>query len=110
MTLLFFPNLRYLVNAQKQSKIFRDRPENPLKSAVYWSEYVIRHKGAPQLRSAARNLTDFQYHSVDVIVFLVAAFFAVLGLTMILVKLCCLKCRKQKTTKYDLESMNKKRA
>ncbi len=33
---------------------------------MYWTEYVLRHKGAPHLRSAARDLNFFQYYLLDV--------------------------------------------
>jgi len=39
----------------------------PAESVVYWTEYVIRHKGAPHLRSHALNLTWYQYFLLDII-------------------------------------------
>lgn len=39
--------------------------------AVYWVEYVIRHKGAPHLRTVAVELTWYQYLLLDVISFLI---------------------------------------
>lgn len=36
-------------------------------TAIFWTEYVIRHKGAPQLRSAAADLNFFQYLLLDVL-------------------------------------------
>lgn len=40
---------------------------SPQQSVVYWTEYVIRHKGAPHLKSQALNLTWYQYFLLDVI-------------------------------------------
>jgi glucuronosyltransferase len=34
---------------------------------VYWTEYVIRHKGAPHLLSAVLDLAWYQYFLLDVI-------------------------------------------
>jgi glucuronosyltransferase len=34
---------------------------------VYWTEYIIRHKGAPYLRSAVLDLAWYQYFLLDVI-------------------------------------------
>ncbi|CAG7724754.1 unnamed protein product [Allacma fusca] len=59
-------------DAQRLSSIFRDRINSPLETAMYWIEYVMRHKGAHHLRSAARKLNFFQYHSLDVIATLIA--------------------------------------
>ncbi|XP_049943046.1 UDP-glycosyltransferase UGT5-like [Schistocerca serialis cubense] len=64
---------RYRENAQRLSRIFNDRPMKPLDEAVYWTEYVIRHQGAPHLRSAALDLTWYQYFLLDVVAVLVAA-------------------------------------
>jgi glucuronosyltransferase len=58
---------RYRENAQRLSRIFRDQPLTPLEQAVYWTEYVIRHKGAPHLRSAVLDLAWYQYFLLDVI-------------------------------------------
>jgi UDP:flavonoid glycosyltransferase YjiC (YdhE family) len=53
-------------NIKGISKRFRDQPALPLDTAVYWAEYVIRHKGAPHLQSAGQELTFYQYHNLDV--------------------------------------------
>ncbi|XP_039324083.1 UDP-glucuronosyltransferase 2A1 isoform X4 [Saimiri boliviensis] len=60
----------YKENAMRLSKIHHDQPVKPLDRAVFWIEFVMRHKGAKHLRPAAHNLTWFQYHSLDVIGFL----------------------------------------
>ncbi|XP_049305186.1 UDP-glucosyltransferase 2 isoform X1 [Bactrocera dorsalis] len=58
-------NPKYTERAREISASFHDRPMNPLDTAIYWTEYVLRHKGAPQLRVAARHLNFLQRHSVD---------------------------------------------
>lgn len=57
-----------------------DRLTNPLDTALYWVEYVIRHHGAPQLRTVALELNWFQLYLVDVMAFLllIASIFAYL--------------------------------
>ncbi|XP_006163637.1 UDP-glucuronosyltransferase 2A3 [Tupaia chinensis] len=60
----------YKENAMRLSRIHHDQPMKPLDRAVFWIEFVMRHKGAKHLRSAAHDLTWFQYHSLDVIGFL----------------------------------------
>lgn len=45
---------------------FRDVPIKPLELAKYWVNYVVRHKGAPQLRSAGQDLSFLAYHNLDV--------------------------------------------
>lgn len=62
-----FYDYRYTKNAKIASDRFKDRPMTPAESVVYWTEYVVRHKGAPHLRSHAFNLSWYQYFLLDVI-------------------------------------------
>ena len=48
-------------NARRTSHIFHDRPQSALDTAIFWTEYVIRHGGAPHLQSAAVKLAWYQY-------------------------------------------------
>ncbi|GLH16340.1 Uncharacterized protein GBIM_20635 [Gryllus bimaculatus] len=45
-------NPKYREGARRVSEAFRDRPVGPLDAAVFWTEYVLRHNGAPFLRNA----------------------------------------------------------
>lgn len=58
---------RYKQKAKELSEDFRDRPMSPLETAAYWTEYVIRHKGAPHLRSTAIRMPWYQYYLIDVL-------------------------------------------
>ena len=61
---------RYTINAKITSERFKDRPITPQQSVVFWTEYVIRHKGAPHLKSHAMNLSWYQYFLLDIVVVL----------------------------------------
>ena len=50
--------------------IFNDEPIHPLDKSVYYVEYMMRHKGAPFMKSPALSLNWFQLESVDVYIFL----------------------------------------
>ncbi|KAJ9589786.1 hypothetical protein L9F63_027954, partial [Diploptera punctata] len=63
--------VKYMENARHVARIFRDRPQSALDTAVFWTEYVIRHGGAPQMRSAALDLSNIQYLLLDVIAVIV---------------------------------------
>lgn len=64
----------YKNKIQKVSEIFRDRPMSALETAMYWIEYVIRHKGAPQIRSAGLDLPWYSFYLLDIIfVFIIIA-------------------------------------
>ncbi|XP_072385464.1 UDP-glycosyltransferase UGT5-like isoform X2 [Diabrotica undecimpunctata] len=62
------------------SERFKDRPLPPLETAVYWTEYVVKHKGAPFMKTAAVDMPFYQYYLLDVLAFI----FAILGLIMYL--------------------------
>jgi glucuronosyltransferase len=55
---------------KRLSAVLNDQPQTPLERAVYWTEYVIRHKGAPHLKSAAADLPWYQYLLLDVMLVL----------------------------------------
>ncbi|OBS69023.1 hypothetical protein A6R68_02436, partial [Neotoma lepida] len=78
----------YKENAMRLSRIQHDQPMKPLDRAVFWIEYVMRNKGAKHLRVAAHDLTWFQYHSLDVIGFLLVCVAAV----VFIITKCCLFC------------------
>jgi len=59
-------------NAKIASDRFKDRPLTPSKTVDYWTRYVIRHKGAPHLKSQALNLNWYQYFLLDVIAVIIS--------------------------------------
>uniref|UniRef100_A0A1B6E1B5 UDP-glucuronosyltransferase n=1 Tax=Clastoptera arizonana TaxID=38151 RepID=A0A1B6E1B5_9HEMI len=73
--------------AVKVSEIYHDRPQSPLDTAVYWTEYVIRHKGAHHLRTAAVDLPWYQYLLLDVIFVLLLCCITVVVIIFYVVKL-----------------------
>ncbi|EDW04367.1 GH20997 [Drosophila grimshawi] len=79
-------NSSYQEQVQRVSRIFRDRPIQPRKSAVYWIEYVIKHKGAPHMRSAGLDLEWYQFYLLDVI-----AFVTVIALACVLLPLLAIR-------------------
>ncbi|KAM5159537.1 UDP-glucuronosyltransferase 2B17-like isoform 2-T2 [Callospermophilus lateralis] len=78
----------YKENAMKLSRIQHDQPVKPLDRAVFWIEFVMRHKGAKHLRVAAHDLSWFQYYSLDVLGFLLAC----VATGMFIISKCCLFC------------------
>ncbi|NP_001170917.1 UDP glucuronosyltransferase 1 family, polypeptide B1 precursor [Danio rerio] len=95
-------NSSYKQKMQKLSAIHNDRPIQPLDLAVFWTEFVMRHKGADHLRPAAHELNWLQYHSLDVIGFMLLI---VLIVTLAMLKCCSLCwrrcCRKTQKRKED---------
>ncbi|XP_063921440.1 UDP-glycosyltransferase UGT5-like isoform X1 [Zophobas morio] len=65
-------NPRYKEAAQERSNLLHDQLLTPMESAIFWVEHVIRHRGAPHLKTAGVDLKWYQREMVDVIVFLLA--------------------------------------
>jgi len=58
---------KYSQIAKRLSELTRDRPINALETAVYWVEYVLRHRGAPHMHYPGADLNFIQSNSLDVI-------------------------------------------
>ncbi|KAI7808243.1 UDP glucuronosyltransferase 1 family polypeptide a3 [Triplophysa rosa] len=82
----------YKEKMTKLSAVHRDRPIEPLDLAVFWTEFVMRHKGAEHLRPAAHELNWIQYHSLDVIGFLLLILVTVIFVTVKSCMFCFRKC------------------
>ncbi|KAK7865277.1 hypothetical protein R5R35_012574 [Gryllus longicercus] len=92
-------NPSYRENIMKLSARFQDNPTSPLESAVFWTEYALRHKGAQHLQSAARNLNFIQYFLLDVIAFLLAV---PISFVLAIYILCC----RRKSTQKGKDKLN----
>lgn len=82
---------RYKETMQRLSALHKDRPVDPLSLSVFWTEFVMRHKGAKHLRPAVHDLNWIQYFSLDVMALLASVLLAVTMLTFKCFKLCCRK-------------------
>nr|XP_046491204.1 UDP-glycosyltransferase UGT5-like [Neodiprion pinetum] len=51
----------------KLRDLVRDKPYDSLENAVWWTEYVIRHKGAPHLHSTTADDPWYQRQDIDLI-------------------------------------------
>ncbi|XP_069996425.1 UDP-glycosyltransferase UGT5 [Penaeus vannamei] len=63
-------NPKYKRNAEEVMRVVRDQPETPRERAVFWTEYVVRHQGAPRLRSPAAKLSWVEFLLLDVLLVL----------------------------------------
>ncbi|XP_013097631.2 UDP-glucosyltransferase 2 [Stomoxys calcitrans] len=86
-------NARYSEKAKEISKRYHDQPVKPMDLAIYWTEYVLRHRGALHLRSPAQKMNFLKSNSIDTIGVLVLSVLFVLYLGVkILYKICKLLC------------------
>ncbi|XP_028433603.1 UDP-glucuronosyltransferase 2B13-like [Perca flavescens] len=81
----------YRENMQQLSRLHRDQPMKPLDRAMFWIEFVMRHKGAAHLRSNSYKMSWIQYHSIDVIALLLVSVMMMSLICVLTVK--CLWCK-----------------
>lgn len=80
---------KFAATAKQMSAQYRDQPMRPQETAIWWTEYVLRHKGAPHMRVSGRELSFIAYHSMDVFALVLGVIFLVLGVSIfVLFKLC----------------------
>ncbi|XP_035998925.1 UDP-glucuronosyltransferase 2C1 [Fundulus heteroclitus] len=87
----------YRQNMQRLSRLHKDQPVAPMDQAVFWVEYVMRHKGAPHLRTQAYKMPWYSYYCLDVLVFLMTSVSVLLFSVFAIFK--CLFC-KEKNRKF----------
>lgn len=60
------------------SRRFKDRPKTPKEEIIYWTEYVINHHGAENLKSSGLKLPWYQYILIDVLMLAVFIFIIII--------------------------------
>lgn len=78
---------KYKHEVLKRQILLRDQKESPLERAVYWTEYVIRHKGAYHLQSPAKDLSFIQYYMLDVVCLFILSVFVLYALVSYILRL-----------------------
>ncbi|XP_026110764.1 UDP-glucuronosyltransferase 2C1-like isoform X1 [Carassius auratus] len=100
-------NPSYKESIMRLSRIHHDQPMKPLDRAVYWIEFVMRHKGAKHLRVQAHDLSWYQYHCLDVVAFLLSI---VALITFLFIKTCrCLFRKCFRKTRPDAKAQKRKK-
>jgi hypothetical protein len=56
---------------------------NAKDTAVFWVEYVLRHRGAPHLHYPGADLNFLQYNSIDIIGFILIVIYGSIQLSKI---------------------------
>ncbi|XP_023199538.1 UDP-glucuronosyltransferase 2C1-like isoform X3 [Xiphophorus maculatus] len=93
----------YKENAMRLSRIHHDRPMSPQDEAVFWIEFTMRNKGAKHLRVQAHELTWYQYHSLDVLAFLLIIDLLLIFILFKSCSFCFKRCCSRKQTKRKAE-------
>ena len=82
---------------EKIHNVYTDNQQRPLDTAVWWIEYVCRNKGAEILQSwLAYDTPWYQYHHVDIMLFLIAVIIASCSAFIVVCYFCSKLCCKRK--------------
>ncbi|KAK5648758.1 hypothetical protein RI129_003650 [Pyrocoelia pectoralis] len=73
-------NPMYSRNIKQLLQRYKDKPERPLNTAVFWVEYVLRHGSANFLNLASRDMDTYQAASYDVILALLMGLYLLYSL------------------------------
>ncbi|KAG5875842.1 hypothetical protein JTB14_012962 [Gonioctena quinquepunctata] len=79
--------LVYKENVKKISRLIRDVDKTGLERAVWWTEYVIRNKGADHLKSPVADTPAYQFYLLDVYGVLIAIVFVIVCAVILVLKL-----------------------
>lgn len=66
---------RFKNNVIRLSELFKDRPQKPVDTALWWTEYVLRHKNLTFTKPLAINQPWYARRLLDVWTFLGFAIF-----------------------------------
>jgi len=100
---------QFVENAKKVSEVFRHRPMSPRDTAVFWVEYVLRHKGAPHLRPQSAVMPWYQLLMLDIAAVVVAALLLVFLVFKTILSFMFGLCRKKPASKQEPVSSKKKK-
>ncbi|XP_050740965.1 UDP-glucosyltransferase 2 [Drosophila biarmipes] len=76
-------NDKYGQTVRRFSNLYRDRPLTAKQSVVFWTEYVLRHRGAPHLQSPSMHMNFIELNNLDVY----ALILSILVLSLLLARL-----------------------
>uniref|UniRef100_D3TPK4 UDP-glucuronosyltransferase n=1 Tax=Glossina morsitans morsitans TaxID=37546 RepID=D3TPK4_GLOMM len=77
-------NNKYEQKVKEISQIYHDQPIKPIDLAIYWTEYILRHRGAYHMQTKAQKMSFARKHSLDILAVMVTGAFAVV------IVCCCL--------------------
>ncbi|XP_070133680.1 UDP-glycosyltransferase UGT5-like [Drosophila bipectinata] len=89
-------------NVKAFSELYRDRPLSAKETVIYWTEYVLRHRGAPHMQSPLVHMSFIAAHNIDIYFLIVLFIYLLAVLFKFIIRLCnqkLFKVKKQKIKK-----------
>ncbi|KAL7739945.1 hypothetical protein ACLKA6_013133 [Drosophila palustris] len=79
-------NPKYTRKVGAFSRLFRDRPLSARQTVLYWTEYVLRHHGAPHLQSPLVHMNFVAANNLDVYALLLCVLIIVLYINKLIIQ------------------------
>ncbi|XP_017015523.2 UDP-glycosyltransferase UGT4 isoform X2 [Drosophila takahashii] len=99
-------NPKYADRAKKMSQSFRDRPMSPLDTAVWWTEYALRHRGVNHLRLNVEDISPIRYYNLDWLLLFGLRFGIVIGSVIYIGFKIFMKIREKQRRRRDRERVS----
>lgn len=80
-------NQKYKQAIGQFSTLYRDRPMTAKQSVVFWTEYILRHQGAPNLQSPSVHMNFIQLNNLDIYALIVTILVLFVLLTRLVAKI-----------------------
>ncbi|KAG8322111.1 UDP-glucuronosyltransferase 1-1 [Homalodisca vitripennis] len=100
---------QYIENAKKVSQLFRHLPMSANDTAVFWTEYVLRHGGAQHLTPHAAQMPWYQLALIDVAAVTLAVVFVFLYILKKVFSLLGYLCCSKKTAPNNKKAVSPKK-
>lgn len=91
----------YRNNMKRLSALHHDKPIHPLDTALFWIEFVMKHKGASHLRTDSYKMPWYSYYSVDVACFLMGVSLLMMAIFVVTVRFLCTRLFKRRKPKQE---------
>lgn len=69
---------RFQKRANQLSQLWRDRPLSPMNTAIYWVEYVAKHKTEVNMKPPTVHLPFYEFFSLDLLFTFTSLIFLIL--------------------------------
>ncbi|KAH8362653.1 hypothetical protein KR200_008372, partial [Drosophila serrata] len=96
-------NLKYSQAVGKFSSLYRDRPMTAKQSVLYWTEYILRHHGAPHIQSPAVHMNFVELYNLDLYCLLLSILILILFIIRLFVKAVWSKLKSKKNHSKKLK-------
>ncbi|CAG7727488.1 unnamed protein product, partial [Allacma fusca] len=100
---------KYQKNMKDLQRLFKDRPAKPVDTAVWWTEYVLRHDDLSSLKPLGIHQTWYERRLLDVWGFVFMILLSVLALALFVIKKVANLCVSSKSSKSDKEPAKRKK-